>query len=109
MTPALPDEYPACPAIAVGAGDGGDVHHLAHHAAAFGGFPLGRFADVRGGGAQDAERRHQVDAQHGQVLLVGGFLDDVVPGVAGVVDDDVEAAERGERWRQRVSAENPER
>ena len=47
---------------------------------------------MRGGGAQDAERRDQVDAEHGQVLLVGGFLDDVVPGVAGVVDDDVEAA-----------------
>jgi hypothetical protein len=37
-----------------------------------------------------------VDVEHGLELLVCGFLDDRVPGVAGVVDDDVEGAEGGE-------------
>ena len=97
ITPALPDEYPAWPGVAVGAGDGSDVDHLAHDAAAFHGLALGGFADVGGSGAQDAERRDQVDIEHREVLFVGSFLDDVVPGIAGVVDDDVEAAECGER------------
>jgi len=34
-----------------------------------------------------------VDIEHGQELLVRGLLNDVVPGVAGVVDDDLETAE----------------
>ena len=43
------------------------------------------------GRAQDAERRGQMAVQDGVPLLVGHFLDDVVPGVAGIVHDDVEA------------------
>jgi hypothetical protein len=38
-----------------------------------------------------------VDVQHGLELLVGGLLDDRVPGVACVVDDDVDRAEGAER------------
>jgi hypothetical protein len=52
---------------------------------------------VAGGGAQDPEGRHQVDVEHGLELLVGHLLDDVVPGVSGVVDNDVDPAECGER------------
>ncbi|MCY1438861.1 hypothetical protein D9M71_550770 [compost metagenome] len=43
------------------------------------------------GRTQDAERRGQVAVDNGVPLLVGHLLDDVVPGVAGVVDDDVDA------------------
>ena len=42
--------------------------------------------------AHDAEGRGQVDVQHGVPLLVRHLLDDVVPGIAGIVDDDVEPA-----------------
>jgi hypothetical protein len=38
-----------------------------------------------------------VDVQHGLELLVGGLLDDRIPGVACVVDDDVDRAEGVER------------
>ena len=38
-------------------------------------------------------------SMHRLELLVGHLLDDAVPGVAGVVDDDVEAAEAVERGR----------
>jgi len=34
-----------------------------------------------------------VDVEHGPELVVAGVLDGRIPGVAGVVDDDVEAAE----------------
>ncbi len=70
---------------------GRDVDHLAEHLAALGRFSLGGGADHRLGGAQDAERRGQVAVQDGVPLLVGHLLDHVVPGVAGVVDDDVDA------------------
>ena len=43
-----------------------------------------------------AERSHQMNVQHGLKLLVGHLLNDVVPDVAGVVDDDVEGAEGGD-------------
>ena len=52
---------------------------------------LGERADHRLRGAQDAKRRRQVAVDHRVPLLVGHLLDHVVPGVAGVVDDDVEA------------------
>ncbi len=42
---------------------------------------------------RNAEGCDEVDVEHGLKLLVGGFLDDGVPGVAGVVDDDVNGAE----------------
>ena len=44
-------------------------------------------------GAQDAERRGQVNVEDGVPLLVAHLLDDRVPGVAGVVHDDVAVAE----------------
>ena len=34
-----------------------------------------------------------MNRQHGLPLLVGHFLNDVVPGVPGIVDNDVQAAE----------------
>ena len=68
-----------------------DVDHLAHHAPAGLGFGLGERADHRLRGAQDAKRRRQVAVEHRVPLLVGHLLDHVVPGVAGVVDDDVQA------------------
>ncbi len=34
--------------------------------------------------------------QHGIPLLVGNFLQQPIPGVAGIVDDDVELAESGD-------------
>ena len=45
------------------------------------------------GRAQDAERHHGVDVEHRLELVVGHLVDDVVAGVAGVVDDDVDLAE----------------
>ena len=37
-----------------------------------------------------------MDVQHGLELFVGHFLNDVVPDIAGVVDDDVERAKGGD-------------
>ena len=34
-----------------------------------------------------------MDIEHVLKLLVGGLLNDAVPGVAGIIDDDVEAAQ----------------
>ena len=53
--------------------------------------------EVVGEGAQDAEGRRDVDVDDGVPLLVGHPLDDVVPRVAGIVDDDVDAAEALDR------------
>ena len=58
---------------------------------------FGGLADEVGCGAQDAERRGQVHGQHGFPLLVAHLLQHVVPGVASVVDDDVDAAKGVER------------
>jgi hypothetical protein len=46
-----------------------------------------------GGRPQDSERRSHVDIDHRVPLLVGGLLYHVVPGIAGVVDNDVDAGE----------------
>ena len=46
-----------------------------------------------GGCTHDPERHDEMDVEHGLELLVGGLLDDAVPAVAGIVDDDVESAE----------------
>jgi hypothetical protein len=43
---------------------------------------------------RNPERGHEVDVEHGLELLVRHLLDRRVPGVAGIVDDDVEPAER---------------
>ena len=50
-------------------------------------------ADDRLGSAQDAERCGEVAVDDRVPLLVAHLLDHVVPGVAGVVDDDVDRAE----------------
>ncbi|MNT61961.1 hypothetical protein D3C72_1996420 [compost metagenome] len=52
---------------------------------------------MRVGSAQDAERRGQVAVQDGVPLLVAHLLHHVVPGEAGVVDDDVDALEIAHR------------
>jgi hypothetical protein len=52
---------------------------------------LGRLAPVRGERPGDAEGHDGVDVEHRLELLVGHPVDDAVPGVAGVVDDDVDA------------------
>ena len=49
--------------------------------------------DDRIGGAQDAKRRGHVAVDDRVPLLVGHLLDHVVPRVAGIVDDDVDALE----------------
>ena len=54
---------------------------------------LGRLAPVRGQGPGDAEGDDRVDVEHRLELLVGHPVGDAVPGVAGVVDDDVDGAE----------------
>jgi hypothetical protein len=56
-------------------------------------------------GAQDAERRGQVDVEDGVPLLVAHLLDDRVPGVAGVVDHDMAAAEGVDRGLDDAVAE----
>ena len=74
-----------------------DVDHLAVLGCTRFGFAFGRFADEARCGAQDAKRRGQVHGEHGFPLLVAHLLQHVVPGVAGVVDDDVDAAKGVER------------
>ncbi len=59
----------------------------------------------RGGGAKNPEWRGQVDVEHGPPLCVGHLLDDVVPGITGIVDDDVEAAEAIDRARDEALAD----
>ncbi len=54
---------------------------------------LGRFAPVRGERPGDAEGDDGMDVQHRLELLVGHSVSDAVPGVAGVVDDDVDGSE----------------
>jgi hypothetical protein len=48
---------------------------------------------VRGRRADDPEGDDRVDIQHRLELLVGHLVRHAVPGVAGVVDDDVDLAE----------------
>jgi hypothetical protein len=59
---------------------------------AFAGLPNGV-----GSSPQDSKRRSHVDIDHRVPLLVGGLLDHAVPGVASVVDDNVDAGEALER------------
>ena len=58
---------------------------------------LGRLAEVRRDRADHAERDDGVDVEHRLELLVGHLVDDAVPGVAGVVDEDVDLAELVDR------------
>ena len=48
-------------------------------------------------GTQNTERRGQVDVEDRVPLLVAHLLDDRVPGVAGIVHDDMAVAERVDR------------
>src|SRR5262249_37983430 len=56
-------------------------------------------------GAQDAERRGQVDVEDGVPLLVAHLLDNRVPGVAGVVHNHMAAAEGVDRGLDDAVAE----
>ena len=56
-------------------------------------------------GTQDPERRFEVHIEDGVPLFVGHLLDHRVPGVAGVVDDDVQAAEVVDRGGDEAFAE----
>src|SRR5258706_715564 len=64
------------------------------HSFAFRDFLLGCLAHVRCGRADDPKRRGEVNVDHRVPLLVGHVLYDRVPGIARVVDDDIDAAER---------------
>jgi hypothetical protein len=48
---------------------------------------------VRRGSTQDPEGHDRVDVEHRLELVVGHLVSHAVPGVAGVVDDDVDLAE----------------
>src|SRR5947209_11251677 len=56
-------------------------------------FPFRGLAEVRGGRAEDSEWRNDVNVQHRLKLLVGRLLNDVVPGVTGIIHEDVETAQ----------------
>ena len=82
--------------------DRGDVDDLAEQLLALGLLGLRRLAPVRGDRADDAEGDDRVDVEHRLELLVGHPVDDPVPGVAGVVDDDVDLAEGLDRLRDQL-------
>ena len=63
---------------------------------------LRRLAPVRGDRADDPEGDDRVDVEHRLELLVGHPVDDAVPGVAGVVDEDVDLAEGLDRLRDEL-------
>ena len=75
--------------VAVGSSDGSNIYDLAHHPQILGSFAFGRFPNVFGSRAQNPERRHEMNFQHGFELLVRRFLDDAVPAIPRVVDNDV--------------------
>ena len=52
---------------------------------------------MRSGGADDAEGDDRVDVEHRLEVLVGHLVNGSVDRVAGVVDDDVDLAERVDR------------
>ena len=72
----------------------GDVDDLAEHLAAFLALLLGGLAQVRRGRADDPEGDDRVDVEHRLEVLVGHLVHGRVDRVAGVVDDDVDLAER---------------
>jgi hypothetical protein len=67
-----------------------DVDELAEHLPALGLLGLRRLAPVRGDRADHPEGHDRVDVEHRLELLVRHPVHDPVPGVAGVVDDDVD-------------------
>src|SRR5438128_2431238 len=74
-----------------------DIYDFAKHLAAGGGFLLCKFANRLARGAQDAERGDEMYVENCLELFVGHVLNDAVPGKAGVVDDDVDGTEFGDR------------
>ena len=69
------------------------------------------FADSRikpGGGAQDPKRRQEMDVEHRLELLVARLLNDVIPAISGVVDDDVDRVKFFERSFARSVRESPD-
>ena len=78
--------------VAHRAADRGDVDDLAEDLLAALALDLGRLAQVRGGRADDAEGRHQVDVEHLLKPVVAHLVDGRVQRVARVVDDDVDLA-----------------
>lgn len=49
-------------------------------------------SEVRGGLSDQPERGGVVDSENSIPLLIGDFMDDTIPGVASIVDDDVNLA-----------------
>src|SRR5581483_11840742 len=95
--------------IAIDAGDRGDIDHLARISATVGSdFLLGSVAYEGRGLAQNAERSGGVNIHHGVPLLIGHFMNDAIPGVAGVIDNNVDGAKVFERrvdqlrWKRRA-------
>jgi len=82
------------PGVARRPGDRGDIDDLASDPRdTCRALSLDRCADDRLHSAQNAERRFEVHIEDVVPLLVSHLLQHAVPGVAGVVDDDVDAAE----------------
>jgi hypothetical protein len=81
------------PGVAHRAGDRADVDDLAKDLATLVALGLRGLTQVRSRGADDPEGHDGVDLEHGLELLVGHLVGHAVPGVAGIVDDDVELAE----------------
>ena len=79
--------------VAHRARDRADVDDLAKDLAALLALGLRGLTEVGGRSADDAEGHDRVDLEHGLELLVGHLVSHSVPGVARVVDDDVEPAE----------------
>src|SRR6202041_60217 len=76
--------------VAVGGGNGGDVHHLPHDLLAGCDFTFGSFTEVGRGRAQNTEWHDEMDFEHGLELLVRSFLNDIIPTVSGIVHDNVD-------------------
>jgi hypothetical protein len=89
------------PRVAHHPGERADVHDLAKDLPALGPLSLGRLAQMRRRRAQHPERDDRVDVEHRLELLVRRLVDRPVPGVAGVVDDDVQTAPGVDRGRDR--------
>src|SRR5215216_5444917 len=83
--------------VAHRARDRGYVDDLAEHLAPLLALLLRRLAQVRGRGADHAERHHRVDVEHALERVVAHLVDRGVDRVAGVVDDDVDLAPRVDR------------
>ncbi len=93
ITPALPDEYPAWPAFpSVPAIEVMfTTLRMTRWPAAISVLAASRMYVEAA--RQNAKRRHQMDVDHRLKLLVRGLLDNGVPGITRVIDNNVDAAE----------------